>query len=1259
MIDLGNPFPTKNDTPLATPMSHGADGDAALDMFGKGVVKGFMDIAKGITGTVEAGVEAIQGGENEYLSKVTQNIRDAEQPFNTTPTNWIEEGASILGQVVPYIGTMFMGGLFTGGRLIPGALAFLTEGQRAYEEALARGADDRTAEEERLLTGSLNAIIMGSRVGNMLKLSGEAGDITLQLVNRAKGFALSEMAASGKRFAADIGKSAINQAVASMVAEGGNIMIPALLEGKKVIPQDANGNPDYVAWSSQIWERELTAGIVGGGMGVAMPLLTAPAMAGLKYLAAPKPEQLMEARRAIINDKNLGVETKAEMLNQLGGVRPEELGSPEYRLKAVDTTNFTPEEKSLYDDLYTAQDALRPNLEVGPLASFNPDSSLNATVQRAHGTRVEGRIKERGGVWWDWRHTPDQPSRYSEGERGMPSVWETGTGEGGAFWVEGVGGANVTESQITLKNPLVVSVHFPGDEASFPKQLAEILGISFDPFDVVGEKKYAELEKQISDKLRKFGFDGVVFTQRVEDANGIHEVPLQLFDLNSYIKHEGLAGPEYIQIPNELQKMADLQKRLQEKCKFLNKEVRPLSKEQIKEGRAKQAEAVKGKLQELAGREDLSPQAKAQIAQAAAKGPMVARFKPLAEDGFTPEDMQAMYNVVNTSPLYQKDVFSAEGAWSAIGKLFEQGQLPEPNELRDLEPIIGRTGVQALLSARKKASGLGEKIFWGMVNALNFPKAVLASSDMSGTLRQGWQILFTNPKAWGKGLLAGYRAWISPEYSDFHDVQMRTHPLYNTLKRFGLALTEPGTLQDSEEPFISYWAHKIPGVSAAERGYSTSLNTMRFYTAARAAEKMLAKGQATPHNLKVMCDVINAASGRGRLGSLERLAPALNILTFAPRYAISVPQRLTDWMPRIEHEGFKPTGIEWSPGRKIAAAGLVTEFGIGAGILAMLASLKKSDPKTYKDLDVEADPRSADFGKIRIGDTRIDYWSGQAQFIRLVAQLATGQRKTVDTKEIQGVDAGDVVARFLQSKSSPLTSTALSLWTGKDFQGNPVEGTTESVTNQLYQGLTPLVMQDIVDAIHYQGLTTAAWTAPMAFHGIGLFTYEPSTGTKAQVMRNAIAQENFGKKWDDLSSLAQSLLRAENPMIDQLASQAHNDRLTAKINMKYDQEQRDTERFFMNSVPAKDRQVLLDAGVNLGSISRRVGEDWQLNDKRYNAYKTQVAAMLRQEMPALVAMNLTPSALKIVAESMAQTIKQTVRNRLTANAIAEDFVRRS
>jgi len=144
--------------------------------------------------------------------------------------------------------------------------------------------------------------------------------------------------------------------------------------------------------------------------------------------------------------------------------------------------------------------------------------------------------------------------------------------------------------------------------------------------------------------------------------------------------------------------------------------------------------------------------------------------------------------------------------------------------------------------------------------------------------------------------------------------------------------------------------------------------------------------------------------------------------------------------------------------------------------------------------DIEMDPRSADFGKIRIGNTRIDPLAGISQTIVLLSRLWTGETKTAAGKvvPIRGEKvpygkgtAADVTARFLRTKLSPVPATALDIAAGENVVGEPV--TPASVAEGLF---APMAIQDIYEAMKDQGVGRGAALGILAFFGMGLQTYE-------------------------------------------------------------------------------------------------------------------------------------------------------------------------
>ena len=73
---------------------------------------------------------------------------------------------------------------------------------------------------------------------------------------------------------------------------------------------------------------------------------------------------------------------------------------------------------------------------------------------------------------------------------------------------------------------------------------------------------------------------------------------------------------------------------------------------------------------------------------------------------------------------------------------------------------------------------------------------------------------------------------------------------------------------------------------------------------------------------------------------------------------------------------------------------------VGTGV-SILAALKLSGAA-----DVEVDPRSANFGKVRVGNTRLDFWCGYTPIARLAAQLMTEARLAESSSWMALIRAG-------------------------------------------------------------------------------------------------------------------------------------------------------------------------------------------------------------------------------------------------------------
>lgn len=296
------------------------------------------------------------------------------------------------------------------------------------------------------------------------------------------------------------------------------------------------------------------------------------------------------------------------------------------------------------------------------------------------------------------------------------------------------------------------------------------------------------------------------------------------------------------------------------------------------------------------------------------------------------------------------------------------------------------------------ASGLDK-----FLSVWNFPKAIKASLDVSAPFRQGIFLSAGHPGRFFGQFAPMFKALGSEKFAREFDASIRATP---RSKRLYIAPIDNATLGAREEAFMSGLADKVPGVSASNRAYVTYLNGLRAGVYDDVVAGWKAGGKTvTDADLDGLADFINHATGRGDLGKLNDIAPALNGLFFSPRFVASRFQSIGDAL-----------GVVKSPSSLAAreAATDMVKF-VGAG-LTVLTLAKMAGAQ------VEGDPRSANFGKIKVGPHTVDIWGGSQQVARYTAQFITGQSKTASGKnagKVRDQDRGETLERFVRSKLSP------------------------------------------------------------------------------------------------------------------------------------------------------------------------------------------------------------------------------------------------
>ncbi len=368
------------------------------------------------------------------------------------------------------------------------------------------------------------------------------------------------------------------------------------------------------------------------------------------------------------------------------------------------------------------------------------------------------------------------------------------------------------------------------------------------------------------------------------------------------------------------------------------------------------------------------------------------------------------------------------------------------------------------------------------VGTYDAARNLMTTGELSFILRQGKIAAASHPIMTAKALPRTFQALFGNELTARAlDIQTRNEPMAAQAIKNGVHFVEEGaSLSKREEAFASKLADKLPGLRNFNQAGRVFLNKLRvdLYKA------MAGDRELTPEQGKALANYVNEATGRGSLGSLERSAVTMSRVFFAPRYVAS----------RIQYAvGHSMWGGDLTTRRIIAKEYAKTLVGLGVYYASLTAALNALNADEKKKPTIESDPRSTEFGKIKMGNTRLDPLAGLAQVIVFGARTATGERKDAKGRIAslrEDAKFGqqrwtDVASNFVRSKLHPIPGTIVDLFNGTDLAGQPV--TLKSEAGKM---VVPLTYTDVYQALEEQDLPPGVALSLLAFLGEGLQTYD-------------------------------------------------------------------------------------------------------------------------------------------------------------------------
>ena len=589
---------------------------------------------------------------------------------------------------------------------------------------------------------------------------------------------------------------------------------------------------------------------------------------------------------------------------------------------------------------------------------------------------------------------------------------------------------------------------------------------------------------------------------------------------------------------------------------------------------------------------------KGERAALASRGPLRGEYSvpSFTAPDISPVDRYYLFESVRTSKMPH---FRYRNTSDALLKLL-RGDMPARAETALLERHFGSGLAKAILQKR----AFGTKAWQNTLDILNIPRATLASWDLSFPLRQGIMLLPGHPKQWAKSFGQMMKSAVPGDkgkrYARYLE-DMAESSRYATLrKRAGLDITQWGLtdITAREEPFLSSWAELIPGVKWSNRTFTTMSNQLRinvFDDVVRNWERAGMSWAANPEEYTRLAAFLNHATGRGTIpAKYAGITPELNAAFFSPRYQISRPQVVYDAFISIKNPA----------ARKVIVGDLVKFVGAGSAALWLLNEVP--------GVEVEVDPRSSDFGKVTYRNTRYDFWAGNAQIARLVAQVSSGQTKA--NEKLHNINKKEVIERYIRTKLSPPAGLVWDVLEGQTFMGDEMTLEPTFLARDIPSRVVPMVMQDIYDAVRFQGMDgVLPVTSTTAFFGLGVGTWEPSKWELLRREQDDLANTAYGKEWDNLNEIQQKLLQRDNKLLDNLKREAEYERTVFPYLEEIKKDQLVAGLDVEGGLLKSTQKELARLKIRVGSLPRTFG-DWTLNDERYEKYKT----LLTKELQSLL-----------------------------------------
>lgn len=421
-----------------------------------------------------------------------------------------------------------------------------------------------------------------------------------------------------------------------------------------------------------------------------------------------------------------------------------------------------------------------------------------------------------------------------------------------------------------------------------------------------------------------------------------------------------------------------------------------------------------------------------------------------------------------------------------------------PDKIKSVQEKLRQLRALKLEFEVQKQSFLEENRSTAEKTIDGFAKTYNTIGKMSGTLDLSFMgvhsffVLYTNPKAWTKGLIEGVKLAVSREKFKESIEVLRNDTIYwDTIEGSGLDIMDIDALKEAQrdDQLRRTWFDehtvagkkvnigKYIGTEASDRAFVAMGNVIRLKLFDNFTEDLYKQGKTIythPEEFKAAAKYVNNMTGRGKVSkevnseivkffiwSPSKLAARLSMLGLSDLVHVIPDIKGREEAKRLGKE-YESKGFYASLDGRMRKQAAYDAGKIIAGGLAVMAAA------SLAGADVDYEPESPTFGFISFPNGWQFQPFGEAgAVVRLVL-------KVLGYKKMNQRTSAEEVTRFIRGKFHPIPRIATDLGYGKSFMGTYTRDIDGSINEEwLLNAVGPMSIISIVEGMQEDPLNSA------------------------------------------------------------------------------------------------------------------------------------------------------------------------------------------